>query len=123
MARILLIEDHDYVRPLLRMSLEAAGHEVAEARNGDEGLRLYRERPADVVLCDLFMPEKDGLETIRELRASGDVKIIAISGDGLSSSSAMLRVALGLGADKALSKPVDGETLLAAMHEVLGEDA
>jgi CheY-like chemotaxis protein len=106
---------------LLRRSLEAAGHEVADARHGDEGLRLYRDRPADVVVCDLFMPEKDGLETIRELRVSGDVKIIAISGDGHPSSSAMLRVALGLGAAKALSKPVDGETLLAAMREVLGE--
>src|ERR1700736_5617015 len=95
---ILLIEDNDALRPLLRKSLETAGHEVAEARHGAEGLRLYRERPADVVVCDLFMPEKDGLETIRELRASGDVKIIAISGDGPPAFSAMLKVALGLGA-------------------------
>ena len=121
MARILLIEDHDYLRPLLRMSLETGGHEAAEARDGDEGLRLYLERPADVVVCDLFMPVKDGLETIRELRVVGDVKIIAISGDGPPASSAMLRVALGLGAVKALSKPVNGETLLAAIREVLGE--
>jgi CheY-like chemotaxis protein len=119
MARILLIEDNDGLRPLLRITLEVAGHEVAEACNGDEGLRLYRECPPDVVVCDLFMPEKDGLETIRELRASGDVKIIAISGDGMMASGGMLDIARALGAAKTLSKPVYAETLLEALEEVL----
>jgi CheY-like chemotaxis protein len=119
MARILLIDDNDAFRPLLRMSLEAAGHEVAEACNGNEGLRLYRDYPADVVVCDLFMPEKDGLETIRALRASGDVKIIAISGEGPLAHGGMLNIARALGAAKTLSKPVDAETVLEALEEVL----
>ena len=56
MARILLIDDNAALRNLLRLQLEAAGHEVLEAADGGEGIRLYRRQPADLVLCDLFMP-------------------------------------------------------------------
>ena len=120
MARILLLEDDDVLRPLLRRTLENAGHQVTEAGDGREGIRLYQEQPADVVICDLYMPEKDGLETIRELRGSGDVKIIAISGDGPANSSPLLKIALAFGAGQVLSKPIDTEMILEAVQQVLG---
>ncbi len=119
MADILLIDDNATFRGLLRLQLEAAGHRVREAGNGDEGLRLYREGPADVVVCDLFMPGKEGLETIRELRRAGEVRIIAVSGDGPVGSSDLLRIAEKLGAARTLSKPFDGESIRDAIRQVL----
>jgi CheY-like chemotaxis protein len=119
MARILLIDDNDSLRRLLRLQLEAAGHQVREAGNGDDGLRLYQEGPADLVVCDLFMPGKEGLETIRELRRQWEARIIAISGEGPVGSSDLLRVAEKLGAARALSKPFGGETLIEAVRCVL----
>ena len=118
MSCILVIEDNDNFRLLLRLQLESAGYEVREARNGTEGLQRYGEQPVDVVVCDLFMPEKEGLETIRELRQAGEAKIIAISGDGLDATS-FLRVALHFGAARALSKPFESSELLTAIGEVL----
>jgi CheY-like chemotaxis protein len=81
MARILIIEDDDHCRELLRLMLEPAGHAVVDACNGREGLARYRAAPTDVVVLDLFMPEQEGLETIQALRREyPTVKIIAISG-------------------------------------------
>ena len=119
MARILLIDDNALLRTLLRLQLEAAGYEVLEAADGGEGIRLYRNQPVDLVLCDLFMPGKEGLETIRELRGSGAGRIIAISGDGPLDASDFLRIATMLGAARALNKPFDAATLLEAVREVL----
>ena len=67
-ARILVIDDDEPVRVSLRRALGMAGYEVVEATNGDEGVRLHREEPFDLVITDILMPEKDGLEVIRELR-------------------------------------------------------
>jgi DNA-binding response OmpR family regulator len=83
-------------------------------------LRLLRRQPADVVLCDLFMPGKEGLETIRELRRAGSVPIVAMTGDGPACGSTMLDLARKLGADKTLVKPFDTESLLEAIREVVG---
>jgi two-component system chemotaxis response regulator CheY len=121
MARILVIDDNPTFRSFLRLVLERAGHQVAEAAEGDEGLQAHRDRPADLVLCDLFMPGKEGLQTIRELREAGGVPIIAMTGDGPAYGSAMLAVAQKMGAGRALSKPIDEETLLTAVREALGK--
>jgi Response regulator receiver domain len=81
MATILVIDDQEPIRKLLRTVLEGAGHEVTEARNGRLGLAAYRERPADLVITDIVMPEMNGLDMILELtRAFLNVKVIAISG-------------------------------------------
>ena len=119
MARILLIDDNAELRHLLRLQLEGAGHAVLEAPDGGEGIRLYRSGRVDLVLCDLFMPGKEGLETIRELRGAGEGRIIAISGDGPVDASDFLRMARMLGAARTLSKPFDAPTLLEAVREVL----
>ena len=123
MARILVIDDNDTFRALLRLQLEGAGHEVLEAANGAEGLLAYHDRPVDLVLCDLFMPEKEGLETIRDLRRAGEGKIIAMSGDGPGDASGLLRVAQRLGAARALSKPFRAEALHQVVREVLRQAA
>src|SRR6266480_7062891 len=82
-ARILVMDDDELLRGALRVVLEAAGYEVIEAADGDAGLRLQREQAADLVLVDIFMPERDGLEVIRALRAEiPEPKIISMSGGG-----------------------------------------
>ena len=68
MTRILIIDDEAPVRDLLRQMLEKEGYEVVEAREGDIGIRLFRENPADLIITDILMPEKEGIETILELR-------------------------------------------------------
>jgi CheY-like chemotaxis protein len=81
-ARILVVDDDQTIRLLLRAMLERRGHTVVEAKNGDEGLQHYRAAPADLVVTDMQMPGMDGLQMIQALR--GDfptVKIIAISGE------------------------------------------
>jgi CheY-like chemotaxis protein len=117
-SRILIIDDEGVLRRVARLALEAAGHEVDEAADGDEGLRAYRARPADVVLCDLFMPGREGLETIPELRRAG-ARVVAVSGGGLKGAVSVLDVAVALGAVSALPKPFGRKELLAAVEGAL----
>ena len=82
MATILIIDDEESIRHLLREVLEKAGHKVLEASNGREGLEVYQKHPADLVIMDLLMPDTDGLETTLQLtREYVDAKVIAITGD------------------------------------------
>src|SRR5450755_2154425 len=81
MASIMVIDDDIQVRLFIRKLLEDEGYEVREAGNETEGVKAFRQRPADLVFCDIFMPEKEGLQTIRELQDEfGKVKIVAMSG-------------------------------------------
>ena len=83
MATILIIDDQEPIRALLRTTLEAAGYAVIEATNGRQGLELYRHRPTDLVITDILMPELNGLELLVELtREFLQAKVIAISGSG-----------------------------------------
>jgi DNA-binding response OmpR family regulator len=115
LARILVIDDQEPVRALLRLALERAGHEVLEASNGRLGLALYRERSADLIITDIVMPEMNGLELMLELtRNFLNVKVIAISG-GLESEGS-LNVAKLLGARQTFQKPLDMGELLSAVR-------
>jgi two-component system response regulator (stage 0 sporulation protein F) len=115
MARILVIDDQEPIRSLLRAVLEGEGHQVLEASNGRLGLELYRERSVDLVITDIVMPEMDGLEMIMELtRSFLNVKVIAMSG-GLESVGT-LNVAKLLGARQTFQKPLDMEQLLRAVR-------
>jgi two-component system chemotaxis response regulator CheY len=81
MASILVIDDDVQLQEFIQIVLEEKGHEIRCSGDGVAGLKAHRQRPADLILCDLFMPEKEGLETIRELhREFPNVKVIAISG-------------------------------------------
>ena len=118
MARILLIEDNDFLRAMLRETLELAGHTVIEARNGAEGLDLFRQAGADLVITDMVMPDKDGLEVVRVLREQvSPVNIIAISGAGNSAEDYLDR-AYRMGV-KVLRKPFPLAALIAAVGELL----
>ena len=124
MARILVIEDDHDVRALMQRELEAAGHEVRSAENGAQGLTLQRSAPCDVVVTDIYMPEKEGVETIRELREQfPDVKVIVISGGGRlgTPTSRIAVVARELGVAAVLDKPFDPSALLQSIDSALGE--
>lgn len=91
MAQILVIEDEQSVRAVVKRMLEAAGHQVAVAVDGDDGLRQFHKSPPDLVLCDVFMPNMEGIATLRELRQiSRDLPVVVMSG------GAAARQALGV---------------------------
>lgn len=111
MATILVIDDQDLIRGLLRSALEQEGHEVMEASNGRLGLALYRDKPADLVITDILMPEMNGLDMILELtRCFLNVKVIAMS--GAEGGQQVLDTAKLLGARQTLHKPFSMEQML-----------
>ena len=119
MAHILVIEDDKPVRNMLRNLLEGEGHQVIEACEGDEGLQLYRAQSPDLVITDIHMPGKDGLEVIKEVRADApEAKIIAIAAHVLE----MLPRAKELGADRTIGKPFDVNELLEMVEGLLGRE-
>jgi DNA-binding response OmpR family regulator len=118
--RILVIDDDEQMRILLRQVMEWAGYEVIEAGDGREGMLKQRKQQADLVITDLIMPEQEGLETITSLRREyPEVKIIAISGGGRIGPDAYLPAAQELGADRVFSKPFDVRQLAATVKELL----
>ena len=122
MARILVIDDDVQIRTLLKEILQQEGYEVVDAPDGLEGVRLYREDPADLVITDIIMPEKEGLEIIRELRTDfPEVKIMAISGGGRIGPEPYLQIAQRLGAQSILTKPIGRDELIGAVREALKE--
>jgi CheY-like chemotaxis protein len=115
MATILVIDDQEPVRSLLRLVLEGAGHDVLEASNGRLGLELYQKGSADLIITDIFMPEMTGLELMLELtRNFLNVKVIAISG-GLEGEGGLTAAKL-LGVRQTFQKPLDMEELLSAVR-------
>ncbi len=123
MARILIIDDEDELRSMLRQMLEQAGYEVTEAVNGAEGIQLYEQDTHDLIITDIIMPEKEGVETIIALRrADPDLPIIAISGGGRLDATDFLTMTKKLGARRTLSKPFRRDQLLEAVGECLAKD-
>jgi len=120
-ANILVIDDEAPMRRFVALALEKQGHAVAEAADGAEALKIMAERPVDLVITDLLMPETDGIETIMELRRLYPAtKIIAISGGGeYQSGTGFLRAAESLGADRTLTKPFQFQQLLPAVQALL----
>ncbi len=120
MAKILIIDDEALIRMFLRQALEEASYEVEEASNGKEGMTLYREEPADLVITDLIMPEKEGIETIMELRQEfPEVKIIAMSGGSGIAPELYLDLANKLGANRTFVKPFKREHMLTVVEKLL----
>jgi CheY-like chemotaxis protein len=121
MARVLIADDDARLREATRAMLEEEGHVVVEAKEGAEALRLQRMEQIDVVLCDMFMPGQDGIETIRALRRDFPIlKIIAMSGGGYSGAIDVLKMARLIGATEVLSKPYSRAALLEAIDRVMG---
>ena len=115
MAMILIIDDEEPIHVLLRSVLQAEGYQVTEAVNGREGLERYRDRPADLVITDIVMPELNGLDMLLELtREFLHAKVIAVSGAGEEKS--LLDVAKLLGARQTFQKPFSMPQLLSAVR-------
>ncbi|HEX3178479.1 MAG TPA: response regulator [Methylomirabilota bacterium] len=116
-VHVLVVEDHDDTREVLDTLLRTEGYEVSLAVDGVEAIERYRQRPADVVLIDVFMPRKDGIETIRDLRAEfGDPLCIAMSADGDPTRRSALDRAREAGARLALRKPIEPWVLLRTLE-------
>lgn len=123
MSRILIIDDEKVVRYSLRRILESAGFEIAEATNGREGIALQQTSPFDLVLTDIIMPEKEGVETVIELRRDyPDLKIVAMSGGGRTRNLDFLKLAQQFGADRIIAKPFAEDELLSTIQACLDGD-
>ena len=120
MATILVIDDDSAIRMLVTRVLSSAGHTTMEAANGKEGVELAEMHRPELVITDVLMPEKEGIETMREILDSApETKIIVISGGGLARNLTFLEVAKALGADESLAKPFRTIELLQTVERVL----
>src|SRR4051812_5408625 len=119
MPRILLIDDDEAFRNMVRKTLERAGYEVQPAGDGKQALELFRQESPDLIITDLVMPEKEGLEMILELRREAPkAKIIAMSGGARMNPRTNLIMAEKFGARKTLAKPFSQQEILEAVAEV-----
>ncbi|MGX9726434.1 MAG: response regulator transcription factor [Candidatus Electronema sp. VV] len=120
MRKILIMDDDVQILSLLSRSMELAGFAAATAVNGREGQRLLEKQPFDLVITDLIMPEKEGMETISYIKKHFPaMKIIAISGGGRIGPETYLPAALELGADMAFAKPFAMDELLNGVRGLL----
>lgn len=107
---------------MLRLYLEGAGYAIFEAENGEQGLVVLQNKPVDLIILDIFMPEKDGFETLGELCPTKDAhKVLAISGGGERRNMDCLRYSKMLGATATMEKPFDKKTLLETVKKLIGE--
>ncbi len=120
MTSILLIEDDEDARRLIAQILIRAGYAVVEASGGFQAMELYKQSTVDLVITDLIMPEKEGIELIMELRRfDPEVKVIAISGGGYVDGSTYLKIAKAVGANGILAKPFKAEELIVLIENFL----
>lgn len=123
MAKILVIEDDNSFRNVLVQMLARAGYEVRQAGDGNQAVEVCASFDPDLVLTDIIMPDKEGLETIQELLSSHpNLKIIAMSGGGKFGPDSYLPLAQKLGAKASLQKPFMREELITTIEEVLAMD-
>jgi DNA-binding response OmpR family regulator len=115
---VLIIDDETLVRATVARMVEREGHRVLQASNGVEGLNIFSRERVDLVVCDIIMPEKEGIETIGELRRKNPtLKIIAISGGGRTENVDFLGMAQRLGADYVLAKPFGRDEFTALLRK------
>jgi len=122
MAKILVFDDEPSILLMIKKMLEKEGHEVDIALNGREGIELFEKNKPDLLITDILMPEKEGLETILELRRKyPELKIIAISGGGRIGPDGYLPSAKLFGADLVFQKPLIQKEFLLAVSILLNE--
>lgn len=132
MGSILIIDDEEDIRDALQMVLESVGHDVKTASNGNEAVELQRKEPADLIITDIIMPGKDGVDTIKEIQQDfPGIRIIAISGGGgvqpneyvpeAITTTAYLAAAKEAGADKIFTKPFERNELIHAVDALFGK--
>jgi DNA-binding response OmpR family regulator len=119
LARILVIDDEHGIRKLLSQALRNAGHIVATAENGIAALKICSIFPPDLAITDIIMPEKEGIETIMEIKEKFEgTRIIAMSGGGVVAAQDYLKIAELLGAEESYTKPLDLRGLVEKVHEM-----
>ena len=119
MASILIIDDEQHVRYLLKAVLEPMGHQVVEATNGKEALKAIQGSSPALMIVDIYMPEMDGIELIKNARCTQpDIKIIAISGALSMEKFDVLEVAQRLGARYTLQKPFEIRALINMVQDI-----
>jgi CheY-like chemotaxis protein len=119
---VLVIDDENSIRQLLKRTLEKIGCTVYLAEDGAAGVQAYKKNSIDLVITDLVMPEKEGIEVIRELKMeNAEVQIIAISGGGLNAPGTYLDIAKALGARQVFAKPIIMEDFLNTVKFILSE--
>jgi two-component system chemotaxis response regulator CheY len=122
MPDVLVIDDDDMIREMLLETLEKEGFSARGAENGEVALKELKCNRYDVVITDILMPEKEGLETIRFLKNEmPEVPIIAISGGGLGSADFYCEIAQGLGARYSFTKPFRSDEILTAVRNCLSK--
>ena len=122
MQHILVIDDDEVTSLYLCGILQKAGFEVSRAKDGQEGMNIIEQKPAMLIIVDIFMPVKDGIETITEVREKGlPCKILAISGGSAYPGEDYLEFSMTLGADAILYKPFESADLLRTVRELLPE--
>lgn len=123
MVRILVIEDDDIFREVLEEALKRNGYEVTTAPDGEEGMKLFYDAPFPLVITDIVMPKKEGIETTLELHTHfPETKVIAISGGGMADPKSYLSAVQSLpNVQYALRKPFAMDVLLRAVKAILDE--
>jgi len=116
MANILVVDDVPEVRANIKKNVEILGHKVIEAENGNQGIRLIKENKFDIIILDLIMPEKGGIETLLELKKYEKLKKIIITGMVSSGSAVLNDLVTRLGASNVLFKPFRKSELINAIN-------
>jgi len=120
MARIMIVDDNPAILGLLRQILEEEGHTVDDAPDGHVALRHFAGDPADLVICDVYMPNMNGIEFVMRVReAFPDARIIGMSGGGFLSAEAVLEAVRNLGAVGVLEKPFQVEDVIRLVNMAL----
>ncbi len=122
MALVMIVDDDQQILRLLAEIIEKEGHQIVSAEDGEQAFQQFQKHPIDLVITDLLMPNKEGLELIQELRSiRPELKIIAYSGGGQMQPDNYLDFAKGMGADRVFSKPIPIKELTAAVAELISE--
>jgi CheY-like chemotaxis protein len=121
--RILVVDDEVSIRQALHVALTKAGHEVLQARDGDDGIQLWRDQGPDLIITDIHMPNKSGLLLLQELQESrASTRVIAMTDGGVAQNLSLLGLAELLGAVRKVAKPFSIETMVAAVEQELGRE-
>ncbi len=121
MPRILVVDDDPISRQVLKAMLEKEGHLVTEAEDGVKAVKGYDRNLIDLVITDIFMPEKEGVQTVRELmKENPEIKIIAVSGGSSSANYDSLDWIKMFGVKYTFTKPFNAKAILAAVDDLLG---